>query len=60
MVIGGWTHALGVRDLSGDKRFAAIAENEPAPAPQGWTATATGNEEAPDFLDVVAVCLHLS
>jgi hypothetical protein len=57
VVIGGFTRADGVTALSGDERYAAIAPIGPAPAAQGWTATATGRTYAPDFLDVFAVCL---
>jgi hypothetical protein len=57
-VIGGYTRAQGVTNLSGDQRYAAIAPIGPAPAPQGWRTTATGQTSAPDFLDVFAVCLH--
>jgi hypothetical protein len=59
VVIGGYTQAEGVADLKGDQRFAEIegAGGTP-PAPQGWTATATGTGSEPDFIDVTAVCLH--
>jgi hypothetical protein len=60
VVIGGFTEVEGVRELSGDRRAAAIGDGEAGPAAQGWTATATGNAPAPDFMFVVAVCLHLS
>lgn len=58
VVIGGYTRAQGVTGLSGDQRFAQIAPIGPAPAAQGWRTTATGQTDAPDFLDVFAVCLH--
>jgi hypothetical protein len=57
VVIGGYTRADGVMNLSGDVRYAAIAPTGPAPVAQGWTATATGQTSAPDFLEVCAVCL---
>jgi hypothetical protein len=61
VVIGGWTQAGGVQNLTGDKRFAGIAPaGQPAPASQGWTTTATGTLAIPSFLSVVAVCLHVS
>jgi hypothetical protein len=61
VVIGGYTQAEGVTNLTGDQRYAVIAGSaEEAPAAQGWTATATGTRDRPDFLDVVAVCLHVS
>lgn len=59
VVIGGFTRAFGVSNLSGDQRVAAIAPIGPAPAMQGWTATATGATSAPDFLDVFAECIHV-
>lgn len=59
VVIGGYTRAFGVTNLSGDQRFAQIAPIGPAPLAQGWTATATGETSAPDFLDVFAACLHM-
>jgi hypothetical protein len=58
VVIGGWTQAIGVINLTGDKRFAEIAPEGPAPASQGWTATATGAGATTDLI-VTAVCLHL-
>lgn len=58
VVIGGYTQAFGTTGFSGDQRFAQIAPIGPVPAPQGWTATATGLTQAPDFLNVFAVCLH--
>jgi hypothetical protein len=60
VVIGGYTRAQGVTNLTGDQRFAAIAPIGPAPAAQGWRTTATGATSAPDFLDVFAVCLNRS
>jgi hypothetical protein len=60
VVIGGYTQAEGVQNLTGDKRFAEIAGVGPAPAGQGWTATATGTGAEISFLDVYAVCLHMS
>jgi hypothetical protein len=61
VVIAGYTQAEDVFNLNGDKRFAEIegAGGTP-PAPQGWTATATGDGEEGAFLDVTAVCLHMS
>lgn len=59
VVIGGFTRAFGVTNVSGDQRLAAIAPIGPAPAAQGWTATATGSTSAPDFLDVFAECIHV-
>jgi hypothetical protein len=59
VVIGGYTRAFGVTTLTGDQRFAQIAPIGPAPVAQGWTATATGQTSAPDFLHVFAVCLHM-
>jgi len=58
VVIGGYTQTFGTTGLNGDQRFAQIAPIGPVPAPQGWTATATGLTAAPDFLYVFAVCLH--
>ena len=58
VVIGGYTQTFGTTGLNGDQRFAQIAPIGPVPAAQGWTATATGNTAAPDFLNVYAVCLH--
>jgi hypothetical protein len=60
VVIGGWTQAHEVQNLTGDKRFAEIAPVGPTPASQGWTATATGTAAPDSFLLVVAVCLHMS
>jgi hypothetical protein len=61
VVIGGWTNAQGVENLTGDKRFAEIGVDG-APARQGWTATATRpliSLEPSNYLLVKAVCLHL-
>jgi hypothetical protein len=57
VVIGGWTEAENVTNITGDTRFAEIAATHIGG--QGWTATATGTATEPSFLAVRAVCLHM-